>query len=104
MSAHHPTRSLLIDSPFRLTLIAADKSRIRDKRGAFDSLPRSRLLFEQLIIELAPLSSDGSRVSADSICEIVSELGEVKCTGKWDALGLFLEHSDDSVAAREDAA
>ena len=104
MSTHDPTRSLLIDSLFRLILIAAEKSRIRDKRGAFDSLPRSRLLFEQLIIELAPLSSDGSRVRADSICEIISELGEIEYTGQWNALGLFLEHSGDSVAAREDAA
>ena len=68
------------------------------------SLRRSRLLFEQLIIELAPLSTDGSRVSADSIREIVSELGEIECTGNRDALGLLLEQSRDSVAARQDAA
>ena len=65
---------------------------------------RSRLLFEQLIIELAPLSTDGSRDSADSLREIVSELGEIECTGNWDALGLLLEQSLDSVAARQDAA
>ena len=68
------------------------------------SLRRSRLLFEQLIIELAPLSTDGSRVSADSIREIVSELREIECTGNWDALGLLLEQSRDSIAARQDAA
>ena len=84
--------------------IADDKSLIRHTRGALASLRRSRLLFEQLIIELAPLSSDGSRVRADSICEIISELGGIEYTGKWNALGLFLEHSGDSVAAREDAA
>lgn len=104
MSAHHPTRSLLIDSAFRLASIAADKSLIRDTRGALESLRRSRLLFEQLIIELAPLSTDGSRVSADSIREIVSELREIECTGNWDALGLLLEQSRDSVATRQDAA
>lgn len=65
---------------------------------------RSRLLFEQLIIERAPLSTDGSRGSADSLREIVSELGEIECTGNWDALGLLLEQSLDSVAARQDAA
>ena len=84
--------------------IADDKSLIRHTRGALASLRRSRLLFEQLIIELAPLSTDGSRVSADSIREIVSELGEIECTGNWDALGLLLEQSRDSIAARQDAA
>ena len=104
MSAHNPTRSLLIDSAFSLASIAADKFRIRDKPEVLDSLRRSRLLFEQLIIELVPLSPDGSPVSADLICEIISELGEIECTGKWDALGLFLEYSGDSVAAWQDAA
>ena len=94
----------MVDSALRLASIAAEKSRIRDMRRALESLKRSHLLFEQLIIELAPLSSDGSRVSADSIREIVSELGEIECTGKWDALGLFLEQSRDFIAARQDAA
>ena len=58
---------------------------------------RSRMLFEQLIIELAPLSTDGSRVGADSIREIVSELREIECTGNWDALGLLLEQSRPSL-------
>lgn len=104
MSAHHPTRSLLIDSAFRLARIAVDKSLIPDIRGALESLRRSRLLFEQLIIELAPLASDGSRISADSVRDIVSAIREIECSGDWDALGLLLEQSHDAIAMRQNAA
>lgn len=104
MSAHHPTRSLLIDSAFRLARIAVDKSLIPDMRGALESLRRSRLLFEQLIIELAPLASDGSRISADSVRDIVSAIREIECSGDWGALGLLLEQSHDAIAMRQNAA
>ena len=104
MSAHHPTRSLLIESALRLAGTASELSAAGNTNAAMTALRRSRQLFEQLVIELAPLGSDLQRASAESLRGIVHDLREIECNQNWDGLEGVLQQSVAILPARKDAA